>query len=245
MIEASFDSLKSNKASATGAVQYDTGQRIRLRGLPSPEELAEKDDFLSGDVVTVQVQFAYEGDQQSEGRFATYDAWEEAWMADVPNAYLTRNRTVLFYVYVGYGADESTNRNETQYMGSYTPTSRPAPSDKVTQDQLNAWDVLVSEVNLAISNAAQAASNANAAASNASGWGNATVSAKTLPAGSNATVSVTNAGGVKNLEYGIPKGEKGDKGDKGDPGAVGPAGPTGPAGVTFRLEGTTLYIDTV
>ena len=82
--------------------------------------------------------------------------------------------------------------------------------------------------------AKSAANAASSAATLASKWGNATASANTLSPGSDATVSVTeNAQGNKHITYGIPRGEKGEKGD------------TGPAGVTFRLDGATLYIDTV
>lgn len=247
MIEASFDPRKTNTASVSGAVQYDTGQRLRLLGLPSPEELAEKDDFLSGDVVSVQVQFAYKDDSQTESRIALYDESEGVWMCAVPDAYLQKSYPVGFFVYVGYGATEESQRSKTMYTGSFTPQRRPAPGDQVTPDQLDAWDALVQEVNLAISGTLTATSNANAAASNAttsadnadasaqradaaaavaSRWGNATVSATTLPEGSAATATLSERDGNPHITYGIPVGR------------------TGPAGVTFRLDGTTLYIDT-
>lgn len=164
MIEASFDINKTSSASVAGAVQYDSGQRLRLHGLPTPEELAERDDFLSGDVVSVQVQYAYEGDSQTETRVATYDEENDVWVADVPNAYLLKHYPVGFFVYVGYGTSETTARSKTMYTGSFTPSSRPAPSGQVTPDQLNAWDALVAEVNLALSNTNTAISNANGAA---------------------------------------------------------------------------------
>lgn len=241
MIEASYNPSKTNAASVAGAVQYDTGQRLRLRGLPTPEELAERDDFLSGDVVTVQVQFAYEGDSQTESRLAVYEEDEDAWLVAVPNVYLQKNYPVGFFVYVGYGADGETARSKTMYTGTFRPTSRPAPSDQVTPDQVNAWDALVQEVNLALSNVATATSNANAAATQAAKWGSATVSAETLAEGSNATVTVSEANGAKHITYGIPRGATGAQGAKGD---KGDKGDTGPAGVTFSLSGTTLTITT-
>lgn len=173
MIEASFDPKKTNAASVAGAVQYDTGQRLRLRGLPTPDELAEKDDFLSGDVVTVQVQYAYEGDSQTEARLASYDEGEDCWTVAVPDTYLTKSYPVGFFVYVGYGATEDSQRSKTMYTGAFTPKGRPAPSDQVTPEQINAWDALVAEVQLAVSAVNTAASNANAAANSA----NAAVSA--------------------------------------------------------------------
>ena len=244
MIDAVFRANTTNAASATGAVQYDTGQRLRLRGLPAPDELAEKDDFLSGELVTVQVQFAYEGDSQTESRLAVYDESEGVWMVDVPDVYLQRNYPVVFFIYVGYGSDEYRARSKTMYTGAFRPSARPAPSNQVTPDQKNAWDALVAEVNLAISETNTAASSANAAAAVAGKWGNVTTSAETLPEGSNATFAVSETGTGKNMHVGIPRGATGAQGPKGDKGDKGDTGATGPAGVTFTLSGTTLTITT-
>lgn len=259
MLDASFDALRNRGASVSGAYQYDTGQRIRMHGLPSPDDLAERDEFLSGDIVAVQVQFAYKGDSQSEPRYARYDEEEDCWFAEIPDTYLTRAEPVFLYVYVMYGADEDQSRSKTMYTGSFTPIARPAPSTAVTPDQKNAWDALVGEVNLTLSEMGTAISGANAAATGAkeaaeqarsaaqsassaasaanamtAKWETATASAETLQPGSEATVELAEGeGGAKHFTIGVPKGEKGDKGD------------TGPAGVTFRLEGTVLYIDTV
>ena len=65
-----------------------------------------------------------------------------------------------------------------------------------------------------------------------------TVSATTLPAGSQATVTKTEQGGVVNLAFGIPQGpqgtpgETGPQGPQGTPGATGPQGPQGIQGET-------------
>lgn len=48
MIEANFESRTHKNAAIAGVYQYDTGQRLRMRGLPTPDELAEMDDFLAG-----------------------------------------------------------------------------------------------------------------------------------------------------------------------------------------------------
>lgn len=168
MLEANFSPETSRGASVTGAVQYDSGQRLRLRGLPTPQELAVEDELLSGDSVSVQVQFAYRGDSQSEPRPAGYDAAEGCWVCEVPDAYLTRASEVQVYVYVGYGADEDgKTRSKTMYTATFRPEGRPAPNDSVTPDQKNAWDALVAEVNLALSAVAKATSGANAAAQTA------------------------------------------------------------------------------
>ncbi len=277
MIEAVFSPDKVSTASVAGAMQYDTGQRLILRGLPSPEELAERDDFLSGDVVAVQVQYAYKGDSQTESCLAQYNEEEGAWEAEVPNKYLGRSYPVLFFVFVSWGADDNTDRGSTEFTGMFTPQSRPAPGNTVTPDQVNAWDRLVVEVNTAISNTKTASDRANAAATaanNASAaiskkWDGAVATATTLAEGSSATVALTEAlteaGVVKKLTFGIPKGATGATGPKGATGATGATGPqgpqgpqgiqgktgpqgpkgdTGPAGVTFTTngDGTILYI---
>lgn len=277
MIEASFKKEGNRSAAVSGAYQYDTGQRLRMHGLPTPGELAAADEFLSGDEVTVQAQYSFVGDIQTEMREAVYDAREGVWIAEIPNVYLMRSAPVHIYVYVSHGEAEDRLRGKTCYEATFTPLSRPVPSTLVTEDQLNTWDVLVREINLTMSTMNTATSGANAAAQlareaagdaqkEAESWENATVEAKTLEPGSEATVELTRGeNGARKLVYSIPKGEKGDKGEtgetgpqgdrgeKGEPGEkgetgpqgdVGPRGPTGPAGVTFRLEGTTLYITT-
>ena len=163
MIHASFDDRSHKSAAIAGIYQYDTGQRLKMHGLPSPKELAEKDDFLSGDVVTVQAQYGFIGDSQTETRLASYDEASGCWTADIPDIYLTRSSTVKVFVYVGYGAAEGAGRSKTCYEGSFTPISRPAPGTQVTPGQANAWDELVAEVNLTLAKMNTATSGANAA----------------------------------------------------------------------------------
>ena len=167
MIHASFDDRSHKSAAIAGIYQYDTGQRLKMHGLPSPRELAERDDFLSGDAVTVQAQYGFVGDSQTETRMASYDEESGCWTADIPDIYLTRSSTVKVFVYVGYGAAEGAGRSKTCYEGSFTPVSRPAPGTQVTPEQTNAWDELVAEVNLTLAKMNTAVSGANAAAETA------------------------------------------------------------------------------
>ena len=167
MIHASFDDRSHKSAAIAGIYQYDTGQRLKMHGLPSPRELAERDDFLSGDAVTVQAQYGFVGDSQTETRMASYDEGSGCWTADIPDIYLTRSSTVKVFVYVGYGAAEGAGRSKTCYEGSFTPVSRPAPGTQVTPEQTNAWDALVAEVNLTLAKMNTATSGANAAAETA------------------------------------------------------------------------------
>lgn len=276
MIKASFGSEYSLKsAPITGVYQYDTGQRLRIYDLPSDSTFRSEDELLSGDNVTVQVQYGYVGDSQTESRLAKLVSpilSKAYWEAEIPDYYLQKAQPVKVYVYVSYGESETGTRAKTRYEGSFTPIGRPAPGDQVTPDQKNAWDALVSEVNLAISNTNTATSSANAAAvvardaasaagsaadaanSAADAANSAAASASAAADATNAigakydsmeivntvreygsgnTASMTDDGTKKILTLGIERGEKGEKGD------------TGPAGVTFRLSGSTLYINTV
>lgn len=265
MIEANFELRTHKSAAIAGIYQYDTGQRLRMRGLPTPDELAEMDDFLTGDVATVQAQYGYAGDSQTETRIASYDEETGCWTADIPDVYLTRSSAVKVFVYVSYGATDGESRAKTCYEGSFTPISRPAPSTQVTPSQGNAWDALVTEINLTLSKINTAISEANAATEGAKTQTEATqkavqaanaqaqrladmdIRAQAREYGSGSTAQMADSGGKLVLTLGIERGKpgaKGDKGDKGEKGDRGDKGDTGPAGVTFSLSGTTLTITT-
>ena len=262
MIEANFELRTHTSAAIAGIYQYDTGQRLRMRGLPTPDELAEMDDFLTGDVVTVQAQYGYAGDSQTETRIASYDEETGCWTADIPDVYLTRSSAVKVFVYVSYGATDGESRAKTCYEGSFTPISRPAPSTQVTPSQGNAWDALVTEINLTLSKINTAISEANAATEGAKTQTEATqkavqaantqaqrladmdIRAQAREYGSGSTAQMADSGGKLVLTLGIERGKPGAKGDKGDKGDRGDKGDTGPAGVTFSLSGTTLTITT-
>lgn len=262
MIEANFELRTHKSAAIAGIYQYDTGQRLRMRGLPTPDELAEMDDFLTGDVATVQAQYGYAGDSQTETRIASYDGETGCWTADIPDVYLTRSSAVKVFVYVSYGATDGESRAKTCYEGSFTPISRPAPSTQVTPSQGNAWDALVTEINLTLSKINTAISEANAATEGAKTQTEATqkavqaanaqaqrladmdIRAQAREYGSGSTAQMADSGGKLVLTLGIERGKPGAKGDKGDKGDRGDKGDTGPAGVTFSLSGTTLTITT-
>lgn len=262
MIEANFELRTHKSAAIAGIYQYDTGQRLRMRGLPTPDELAEMDDFLTGNVVTVQAQYGYAGDSQTETRIASYDEETGCWTADIPDVYLTRSSAVKVFVYVSYGATDGESRAKTCYEGSFTPISRPAPSTQVTPSQGNAWDALVTEINLTLSKINTAISEANAATEGAKTQTEATqkavqaanaqaqrladmdIRAQAREYGSGSTAQMADSGGKLVLTLGIERGKPGAKGDKGEKGDRGDKGDTGPAGVTFSLSGTTLTITT-
>ena len=260
MIDASFD-RHSRSAAVSGIYQYDTGQRMRLRGLPSPEELLEKDALLSGEEVTVQAQFAYEGDSQTEPRLAAWDDELYAWLVDIPDAYLTRSETVRVFVEVYYGADENGARTKTMYEGVFRPISRPASLGTATDDQLSAWETLAAEVDLVLSTAGPAQQNAVSQAESAISAANtaqasadnareaareARAAAEALTAmgrtlggmtvqtetlAAGSAATATLSGNM--LTLGIPRGADGPKGETGD---------TGPADITLSFSDGVLTI---
>ncbi|MBE5798980.1 MAG: hypothetical protein E7321_03405 [Clostridiales bacterium] len=161
MIEASFKKNAERGAAASGAYQYDTGQRMRMHGLPSPEELAEGDDFLSGSMVTMQVHYALKGDSQTQTRLALWDEGESCWTAAIPDEYLQTAENVYAYVYVSYGLDEEGNgRTKTMYELVFRPLSRPAPNNVATSEQWEAWAVKREETELVMNAALAAQENA-------------------------------------------------------------------------------------
>lgn len=234
MLEAVFQADGSREAAVAGAYQYDTGQRIRMHGLPSPDELAQMDELLNVDAITVQAQYSYKGDAQTETRLCMWSEEDGVWMADVPNAYLTRCASVQVFFYVLYGVDGELTRGKTVYEASFTPIHRPAPGTQVTPEQGNAWDVLVQEVNLTLASMNTAISSANAATQEAyriSGKiDNLTAEATSLPEGSEATAQVidTEDGSGKKIILGIPPGRQG---------VPGPVGFTSINGITPDEEG--------
>lgn len=87
--------------------------------------------------------------------------------------------------------------------------------------------------------AVEATNAANTAAQEAQAeteaWNSAAATAETIAYGATPRVTITEEDGAKKLHYKIPAGKPGEKGD---PGA------DGKSGVTFRLDGTKLYITT-
>ena len=133
---------------------------------------------------------------------------------------------------------------------------------------MSSWNALVGEVNNAIAGmntkaseagaaaalAKEAAQEAEAAAKKAQDcagdadeaaekaeeerakWTGATAGIRTLEHGEDAALTLSETGGVKHFAFAVPRGEPGADGEKGDPGH---------SGVTFTLQGTTLYIQRV
>lgn len=67
------------------------------------------------------------------------------------------------------------------------------------------------------------------------------VSAETLPPGSDATATKTAIGGSFHISFGIPKGKQGATGPQGQQGIQGPPGPQGINGVAVSAEGQYAF----
>lgn len=245
MIEASFD-RSSRMSAVSGVYQYDTGQRLRMHGLPSPDELLAGDDLLSGNVVTVQVHFGYEGDEQTEMRLAQWNENGWYWVVDIPDEYLIRIDPVHVFVYVYHGANSEGERARTEYEGVFSPISRPAPSGVASEDMLERWEDLEAEVDLVLSGADAAITNALLYAEQATAAAATidpavqdakeaaldaktehqrleeverfwnSVSVQTVDLPAGADATVTLKGNV--LTYGLPRGARGEIGDDGETG---------------------------
>ena len=243
----------SRMAAVSGVYQYDTGQRLRMNGLPSPDELLAGDDLLSGDLVTVQAHFGYEGDEQTDMRLAQWDDDRWCWMTDIPDEYLTRIEPVHVFVYASHGSSDSETRAKTMYEGVFTPISRPAPNNVVSEDQLRRWETLEAEVDLALvaanaakdnalskveetntaaQDAAQAAKDAQDAAKAADSAENKLSAVDERWSNMAASQGTGGSAGVEfyddtALRFTLPKGEAGAK---------GPTGDTGPADIAFDFS---------
>lgn len=168
LIDASFGT-KSREATVSGAYQYDVGQRLRLTGLPSEEELKAQDEMLAEDsVIAVAVQFAFKGDDRTEERSAFWSDEEQAWTVEIPDVYLQRSADVLMYVVVSHGATDKASRAKTFYEAVFRPISRPAPGTSVSPAVKDDWAALRQEVTAAIRDADNAVTGENGANSAAS-----------------------------------------------------------------------------
>lgn len=262
MIEASFERNGERSAAVSGAYQYDTGQRLRMHGLPSPGELAREDEFLSGDMATMQVHFGLKGDSQTQARLALWEEESGCWLTTIPDEYLQTAESVYAYVYVSYGLDADGNgRTKTMYELTFRPAARPAPNNVATSEQWEAWAVKSAEAQMtidALGTAQQSAQNAQAdaqaaaqAAKNASG--NAMAAAQEAQAhtarleavqaqwsGMKVHTKALAAGAQATasltggtLTLGLPSGAKGEKGETGD---------KGPADIALSISDGVLTI---
>ena len=163
MIDAHFDALSGRMTAVSGVYQYDTGQRLRLLGIPPPGELGRTDEYIdtlrdeAGNIIpdearmpTLQVHYGHRDDSQTQMRLAIWEESEGAWRADIPDEYLQSCEPVYLYVYVYHGETQEETRARTMYGGVFTPICRPAPDNVATPEQWSAWAVMLDEIQAAI-----------------------------------------------------------------------------------------------
>lgn len=266
MIDASFGDGRG--ASFAGAYQYDTGQRLRLHGLPSPEAFSAEDDFLSGDLAAVEVHFSRMGDSQSEMRLGVWDAARSVWTAAVPDEYLSVSEPVHVHVYVYHGESGGVVRAKTMYEGVFTPIERAAPFGLTTPDQDAQWQEKEIEIDVALAAAQKAEAGALAVVKNTHGAAQEALepAQQALQAAQDAkeqkkllqtTGGLFGAAGitVQTLSPGAKATVSLTRNERGAPvfafgiprgadGAPGETGDKGPADVEFYMDGTTLIVNT-
>lgn len=233
-----------------------------MHGLPSPKELAGEDEFLSGELVTMQVHFGLKGDTQTQARLALWEEESRCWLTMIPDEYLLTTESVYAYIYVSYGLDEQGNgRTKTMYELVFRPIGRPAPNNVATSEQWEAWATKKEETQLAIDALEAAAENAQGAVSGAQEAAqaaeNAAQRAKERKEGvqrqreriesiqarwsgmevrtvslAAGTEATANIQGSV-LTLGLPRGANGEKGETGD---------TGPADIALSIEDGVLTI---
>jgi len=266
MIEASFG-RNTRAASIAGAYQYDTGQRLVMHGLPTPQEFSAADDFLSGDLAAVEAHFSRPGDSQAQMRLAVWNQARGVWLCAVPDEMLERSEAVQVHVYVYHGEDGENVRGRTAYEGVFTPIARPAPLGVSTPEQEAEWAQKKIEIDLALAacrkaeqSALSAVDDTEKAARQAEGpaqdahdaGGSAAVETGRLLALENAwraaACSVTElAPGERatvalSYPHGVVHFALGIP--RGERGATGAPGEDGPTDVEFVMDGTTLVITT-
>ena len=233
-----------------------------MHGLPSPKELAGEDEFLSGELVTMQVHFGLKGDTQTQARLALWEEESRCWLTMIPDEYLLTAESVYAYIYVSYGLDEQGNgRTKTMYELVFRPIGRPAPNNVATSEQWEAWATKKEETQLAIDALEAAAENARGVVSSAqeAAWAaeNAAQQAKERKesvlmqeermasirarwSGMEVRAISLAAGAAATasiqggvLTLGLPRGANGEKGETGD---------TGPADIALSIEDGVLTI---
>ena len=146
MIDAYFDTKADRQAAVSGVYQYDTGQRLRLRGLPSQREISGIDNYIDtlydedGNLIPeeervamVEAHYSRPGDMQAETRLAIWDVDNQLWTVDVPDEYLTIAEPVYVYVTVYHG-DEILD-GELKPSGGAEPAAEDGEEEKETRSR--------------------------------------------------------------------------------------------------------------
>lgn len=160
MIDAYFDTKADRQAAVSGVYQYDTGQRLRLRGLPSQREISGIDNYIDtiydgqGNVIPeeervamVEAHYSRLGDMQAETRLAVWDIDNQLWTVDIPDEYLTIAEPVYVYVTVYHG--EEILDGELKPSEEATPAAEDETDKEVRSRRRTVYEVVFTPIHRA------------------------------------------------------------------------------------------------
>lgn len=157
MITVSF--VDGTQTITSEVSQYDFGQRVRLYGLPSPEDFEQYDDFIAGQTdILLEVHYYLNNDDQAICYLAQWNDDESCWEVDAPDELLEQCNPINMAIYVKFS---ELIRAKTYYRASFTPAHRASPSDRATQIQIKTWVEMQEEFDLIITRLGTAISHAN------------------------------------------------------------------------------------
>lgn len=192
IIDATFNGSTVTRTSP--AYQYDYGQLLNFPDLNLPAS------------------FECHFSNTERGTSVTQIGSENT--VTIPDAMFQSGAYIYAWVFLHAGEDDG----ETEYMAVIPILKRAKPTDTPpTPVQQDAITQAIAALNAAVEQTGHDVTDANEAKEAAQAAQQAiedmTVSSTTLSAGSDATVTKTEQGGVVNLAFGIPQGDKGIPGD--------------------------------
>lgn len=170
---------------AKAQYQYNRGQKLRIFGI-SKELLKENN--------TTYVHFSVYGMPKPISRVAEFMAeygGREFVQVDIPSVLFTQKTPILAYVY-----RSSEELSKTVFKVEIPVIERPVPDGyDLTDEEMDDIEKMIADL--------------RDATDKAEALSDLTVSAETLEPGENATAIVTESGAVKNIHFGLPKGNDG------------------------------------
>lgn len=140
MIVVDFNHGQTNVMPSAMPYQWDRGQVLVMRGLPSAEG--------GSPWPSIEVHYGYKDEPNLYVRPAGYNPDRLYWVAEIPDSMFVRADPVYAYVYLHQGTDEENHliAAETAYTATWTPISRPAPPNIVTEDQVPTIEYYLTEL---------------------------------------------------------------------------------------------------
>lgn len=192
IIEAAFSGGTISRTKQ--AYQYDYGQILKFTGLELPQ--------------AYEVHFA----NSEKGNSVTQIG--DSYGVAIPDSMFQSGAFIYAWVFLHAGNSDG----ETEYKVTIPIIKRARPTNATpTPVQQDAITEAIAALNAAVT---QTAADAAAAAASAQEIEDMTVSAETLPIGSEASVEKSIVDDVVHLSFGLPRGEQGEQGETGPTGAT-------------------------